>query len=1038
LTDSAIDTLLRNEAPLSLVPKVLDYFPRHRWFGAQSVIRECVVFSNTHDIMREASAIWFGKRQAEPQPAHLALAFRPAYPALQNQAHGTDPDAGAFISDEEGETNAVQGVLMALVAPELTADHTACADPQDFNTFKKRMKADAHKWAASDPKHRLVIMGLTFASFERYLKDLVYLNSEDWKLKNDIASAAGGRRRYRLLEAHNNTLENKCATGILKVLTDPDAWHALPFDAWTLKNRSLAFRILSRRACGLHLMSVLPHTMDPFAIFKLLEDDAAKDAEVQRTRPCQQNEFTAMHAKVYPGDRLLCPESRAVLAAKAEGAMEATSRIECGNAFWQREVRVKSVQVVQEHFNTASATYLHMRQRRYEAKFVAHPKLPREELPRQRRRKKRRSKKKQPAKKPRVAKADSIPKSKKRKRKSKPKAPGDACPRISPYTIFAGDFLRRKGEYGHTLGMSEAYKNLSPAEHRNLSQRCEAKRRKFKQDTRIAEVDCRPMSVDRGEAVPVQPQGAPSTYLDPELNADGRPTSSLHEDQALVSFGSDCNQLALVQAQEQALAIQSLSVQAQQQLVESRASNDMIPKKLTKIRSDVRVLSKASRVLASRQEDQLAAWQHVIEQASLDNIHPATGACRRIVPSHASTLRCEFATPAIAMSRHIAASVGAPRWGGNVAPDKDSPVELGIVEGLRSKTKRVAPTLHTLLRDGFQQRSRTYIYKEQSPLGNIKPSAIDASMCRHLAMCLCGDALVPLKLFRLYFVAVARGLLKKLQGNSDKQKVEDAEAVICLVFDSIDCEACDPSDMYWFHIGWVNQNSWAISMMRLELDTDAINQRQAKSVGNVALRAAPEHILQSDLGVFEKLGIDNCPRSFIPCPLERVCRYKMYRVNDAPRALTAFIPACVEVEACAAEASEFWPGSVEALKLRKSVRNASRKLPLAPGLSRPAAAAPAPVLDGVIDEPDDDDIIGPTGDAHCGGGDADEDIWFDALVSAMDEAPPENECASDAGEDDGPTAGDDTGEHVEATTCTYLSVHVLVHVLICCHRDHLD
>ena len=51
-TDSHIREYVRKEAPLILLPRALDLFPRHRWTGAQEVLAATTLLYGTHGLLQ--------------------------------------------------------------------------------------------------------------------------------------------------------------------------------------------------------------------------------------------------------------------------------------------------------------------------------------------------------------------------------------------------------------------------------------------------------------------------------------------------------------------------------------------------------------------------------------------------------------------------------------------------------------------------------------------------------------------------------------------------------------------------------------------------------------------------------------------------------------------------------------------------------------------------------------------------------------------------------------------------------------------------
>lgn len=126
-----------------------------------------------------------------------------------------------------------------------------------------------------------------------------------------------------------------------------------------------------------------------------------------------------------------------------------------------------------------------------------------------------------------------------------------------------------------------------------------------------------------------------------------------------------------------------------------------------------------------------------------------------------------------------------------------------------------------------------------SPLGVLKNTASMKSICRMGQICLCktehGMAMYNAA------VDIVRVLAKK--GHMLKRHLECGNACLCII-SRPGVTAADGSRPMskWYHLGYMNQNSWALGMLRLVADKKVSNSRAAASRGNIALSAfCPEY-----------------------------------------------------------------------------------------------------------------------------------------------------------------------------------------------------
>ena len=118
---------------------------------------------------------------------------------------------------------------------------------------------------------------------------LLFESSQGWDKRNAAASCAGEKEKFRVLEAHRGSVEEKFASRILAFVSDPNAWLALPDTSATPRIRSLALRMCSRAIGAMEVLTRKQKTGFPWLLFTVLEGHAA---DVFKECPQKRDDFS--------------------------------------------------------------------------------------------------------------------------------------------------------------------------------------------------------------------------------------------------------------------------------------------------------------------------------------------------------------------------------------------------------------------------------------------------------------------------------------------------------------------------------------------------------------------------------------------------------------------------------------------------------------------------------------------------------------------------------------------------------------------------
>lgn len=980
ITDMEIVELFRKEAPKALLPHMLPLFARHRWNGSQQVLRECALFFNTNGIAEEAIPIWLNK-------VSVAASSNMLLDSGRRQIQDEDP---GYTSQDENYDIATGRRPWQLVAAgegassRLDDNGDVVVKPLNAADIHKRARTDLLTWSQQSPSVNLTIMAICGEAMETYMHKLLHLNSAKWDKRNDIHALDRSGPDYRILVSHRNVLENECALSMLICLTKAAVWHALPFNAQTMESRRLAFKLLARKAGYLLIAVVLPHSMPPYALFRLLQDSDESDKIVAAIPDCQFCDFSKDHEEVYAGDNLFAFESKLVLATIGNAALSANNRIECGNAYWQREAKVKSINVKAEGFTTLNATFLMHRQ------VISERDLTARMLPVKRRSRKRKRNEKE-EKLPQYA-----------GKSNEPKKANSGVQTYNAYWEFMRDYLKGGGGRVVDSNAGKIYRGLrgTPelAKYQQLSM-ARAREKLERAANSIASSERSGQDRNHDSAVGAQMEVEPGA---------GEMLPLGDEDASAIVLTASAGLRQHHDLQQSALS------RMRDSITMYGVENLQLSAERSRLRGLARECGRHIREREHNESAQLHAWSERSQKTQAHSLHHCCIGARYIRPGYKGTTICEWSIPALAMAKHIVKNLGAPVCGNPLlrAESKMQPDESEDATDenpARANASAAAPDsalnaakIRSMLQESWHKRCATHRHEDQRPLKDIKPTKRTASACRHLACCICKEDSKALGCFRNYFLSVLRKLFlkprkKSNQVNPFKSMFENSDGVLRLEWgDDGDDFGADRlgSNELWLHVSVANQASWAVALLKLVRDVDADNRRTAAAYGHIALRAAPdgvpeeldvEHGLDSD-SVFAAWGMDNCPRVFLSCDLTLPCHYSVFALVGGSRQLDEFIPACQEVVK-RSPLVRFWPGSNVALQAMKTKRTE---------LAVVIRAIPARDLTAIGGEEDDGcDVFSPRAldpimDGDPGAIDEGEHAWFDEMAAAAEEVHPDD------------------------------------------------
>lgn len=150
---------------------------------------------------------------------------------------------------------------------------------------------------------------------------------------------AGDGRSYRIAVAANCELEEAALTKLAEVWLCSAMWSCMPQASQTFAERCLAFRLLSRVGCTIHMYVRRRHASFPIRLFALLSDEslAATFAELP---DCMLDPASLKLRVTYP--TLSGPEFKATLTMFARAAWVDIAGIEARHATLRRIIHTRN------------------------------------------------------------------------------------------------------------------------------------------------------------------------------------------------------------------------------------------------------------------------------------------------------------------------------------------------------------------------------------------------------------------------------------------------------------------------------------------------------------------------------------------------------------------------------------------------------------------------------------------------------------------------------------------------------------------------
>lgn len=306
----------------ALLPEALALFPRHRWLNTLRPLLDSALLSGCHQILEHIVPAWLspGGAAASTQSGQAR-----GPPQTEKDPWDLDVDAGEDL----------EGLLDRPRTP---------GKGGDWAKFNEESCGDAARFAASKPFATLAVSSIALRPQVGLMAEMLRVAGQRWKEEQAHLSAqTGAPLLTRLSLAASGEMLGPFFLDSASLLLRSSEWVALPASEQTFKNRALAFGMLSRALCGVHINLHMPCQAYPVRLWSLVNPagEAAREAtaaDLQSDPDCMCDEFGRAYRKHFH-NRLASEESVVCLTLIGLLVDLDISEQECLHAYVRRVLR---------------------------------------------------------------------------------------------------------------------------------------------------------------------------------------------------------------------------------------------------------------------------------------------------------------------------------------------------------------------------------------------------------------------------------------------------------------------------------------------------------------------------------------------------------------------------------------------------------------------------------------------------------------------------------------------------------------------------
>ena len=333
-------------------------YPRHRWTGADEAVDDLAILFAVHNLLPHVYARFQNMVDNKAQGLDTR---RLNNPESEERSDSANPNPGFECSD--APVIAEDGLLHSGMAAPLLP--TAGPVPESLSAAQNaHVRSSAGKWMYSEPYAHLCLMRVVLNPLCQLMRDQLFLGGQDYELQERCKMAqamsegtTGGfdGRSFRVVEAASGSLEEKFAEQMKKLFTDKSTWAIFPQSCYTVKFRSLCFRLLTRASACVYQLLALSHKIFPIKLFRLIKQRHLS-AEYAAIPQCVKDPWTQELQKLFP--TFSEADLIHMLVCQAWSMRTDISDIESRHASVRRQLTTRSVQTWKLGFAQAGCEWL--------------------------------------------------------------------------------------------------------------------------------------------------------------------------------------------------------------------------------------------------------------------------------------------------------------------------------------------------------------------------------------------------------------------------------------------------------------------------------------------------------------------------------------------------------------------------------------------------------------------------------------------------------------------------------------------------------
>lgn len=334
-----------------------EVYPRHRWTGADLATDRFGVIEACHCLLTTTFLRFAASYEHHSRARRLLAAAGASGGAASSEVGLMALEDMPRVGHEE-DAGGHAGLAFDLEAGGAEAP----PDEQAWAAVNATHRRIATEWVVTKPLPKLMLQRLVMEPLRQLMSSQFWAAGDDFDLQQlhrVLSAAAQGDhqwnvREYRVCIAALGIEEMRFFDQVRMLYHSELMASILPQEACTTKFRALAFKMISRMACGVAELIRHPHKQMPFQLFKLLVNPDEAEHLLQ-IPPCMWDAWSAKMRELHPtlrGDVLLNK-----LALVAQMLWKDISQVESKHATIRRMLTVSSVQTHPQTINDLSALW---------------------------------------------------------------------------------------------------------------------------------------------------------------------------------------------------------------------------------------------------------------------------------------------------------------------------------------------------------------------------------------------------------------------------------------------------------------------------------------------------------------------------------------------------------------------------------------------------------------------------------------------------------------------------------------------------------